>query len=345
MATPETTESNIRTVLKTFENFHRLMENSTAFSKISKEDVKDYFKLAIFIEKATMNFKTKNCAENFISVLKSCNQGLFPVMVYNIDFYSHACDHVLFKFFTQKSLKPALVDVAVRMYTALLPKERLDNMLTDFILKSASCSSILDYTVSNKNVIDKNQLHAHSTLHTWTKQLDVGKGSEVQERITNMLSAYKIRSSLPLLIKILAIDNISEKENKIRKIILDMVLKKMIDRSILSKAFWLSLFKDIDKKDIAKVSALNQEFLLNLSRFIVYLGSMMVKSDNVWCGDPNLSICPEITFDEMLVLIRSLKDYSEPLKAYLNRIFRDANSNTGLPIWEEFEKLYIHEFL
>lgn len=345
METPEIIETNIRLVLKTFENFHKLLEHNNAFSRVSKEEVKDFLKLAIFIEKAIVNFQEKNCVDRFINIFKSLNEDSERTRLYSVDFYGRACDHVLSKLFIQKSLKPAIIDVALRMYTTLLPKERLENMLTDFIVTSASCSSILDYTIANKNTIDIDEVQAHIMLQKWAYQMDVGKSNELYGTLNNMLSTYKIRTSLPFLVKILVVEYTSEKENKTKQLILDMLLKRMSDRSILSKAFWLSLFKDTSRQDLAKVCSVNQEFLLNLSRFIVYLGSMMVKLEDVWCGDSKLSICPEITFNEILMLVRSLKDYSDSLKRYLCKVFRDADSNTSLLIWEEFTKNYIHEFL
>lgn len=331
-------ESEIRSVLRTFENFHKLLEHIHAFSQVSKEDVKDFFKLAIFIERAVTNFKEKNCMERFISVLQSSQKR-----VYDIDFYCHACDCILLRLFGEKTLKPSVIDVAVRMYTTLLPKERLEKLLTNFILTSASCHSIIDYAVTNKNVINKGALQAHIILQSWINQFD--EICELEETINNMLSIHRIQSSLPLFIKILILDNTNDKENQVKQLILQVLLSKMMDRSILSKAFWMCIFRDTDKQDLAKFCTINSEFLLHLSKFIVYLGSMMIKSENVWYGDPNLTICPEITFNEMLMLIRALKDYHENLKLYLGKVFRDAAANTGLLIWKDFTKKYIHEFL
>lgn len=338
-------ESDIRSVLKAFEHFHSLHESDDACKDVTKEGIKDFFKLAIFIEKAVSDFQMKNCAEKFLSVLNWYEEDSLRTRVYSIDFYSRACDHVLSKFFKQNSLKPDIIDVAVRMYAALLPKERLECMLTDFIVKSVSCKVVLDYAVSNQSIIDKNELQSHVLLNTWANQLEIGKTSEVQESIQNMLTVYKMQSSLPLLIKILVKDHTTTNENEIKRIILDVLLKKMMDRSILSKTFWLSVFKDVNKLDLGKLCEMHQEFLLQLSRFVVYLGSMMVKSENVWKGDPKLSICPEITYDEMVMLLRDLKNYSEAHKKYLYRMFKEASANTHLPIWEEFEKHCIREFL
>lgn len=338
-------ESDIRSVLKAFENFHSLHESDDAFKEISKEGIKDVFKLAIFIEKAISDFLMKNCADKFLSVLNSYEEDSVRTRVYSIEFYSRACDHVLSKFFKQISLKPATIDVAVRMYAALLPQERLECMLTDFIVKRVSCNVVLDYATENQNMIDKSKLQSYVLLNTWANQLEIGKISEVRESLHNMLTVYKINSSLPLFIKILVADSSTSKENEIKRIILDMLLTKMTDRSILSKTFWLSVFKDVDKQDLAKLCDLHQEFLLHLSRFIIYLGSMMVKSENVWKGDPKLSICPEITFDEMTMLLRDLKNYNEAHKKYLCKVFKEASANTRLPFWQEFENSFIREFL
>lgn len=338
METPEKLEANIRSVLNAFQSFHCLCENDSAFNSVLREDIKDIFKLAVFIEKAMSDFQQKNCAEKFIAVLNSCKQD-----VYNADFYNRACDHVLSKFFQQKTLKPALVDVAVRMYTALLPKERLEAMLTDFILTSVSCKTIVDFAVVNKGVVEKDDLQSDVLLHAWSNQLKLGKSDEITETINNMMSVYKIKSDLPILVKILAVSD--EDAKQVKEIVLDVLLRKMLDRSILSKHFWLAIFKDVNKQDIAKVCETHQEFLLHLSKFLIYLGSMMVNTGSGWIGDPKLSICPEITFNELLTLVRALKNHSENHKKYLCKIFKDANSNTHLPIWEEFEKSYIHEFL
>lgn len=338
-ATEKIMKRDIETVLKAFNDFHSLCENENFFRNPCKEDIKDYFKLAIFIEKSMTDFKSKNCAEQFVAILKTnC------LKMYSLEFYCFACDHVLTEFFKQKSLKPNVIDVALRMYTALLPKERLEIMLKEFILTSVSSKTILDYFVANKNMIDGNELEAHILLKY------LAKDCELQNTLENMLCHYKLQSSLPRLIKVLCIKTEEVKEDSVKKHIFDVLLEKMMDRSILTQNFWSSIFKNVNPRDLAVVCEKNQDFFLQLSKFIIYLGSMMICVQNadggkIWKGDPKLSICPEITFDEMLLLIRSLKNHNDNHKNYLRQVFKDACEKTHLLIWEEFERNYIDEFL
>lgn len=340
MTTPELITRNIKEILTVFDRYHLLTENKNILKGASKENTKDYFKIAYFVEKAVADCNSKNCTDLFLETLRSWNASNGRTKIYSISVYSRACDHLLAGFFKCKSLRPSVVDVAVRMYTALLPRDRLENMLSALITTSLSCKTIADYAVQNKSIINCKELEARLLLNSWSEKLQIAETDHVKELITSMLSNYKVESSLAVLIKMLATRNACASENNVKDLIADCIVKKMMDRSILSKAFWLALFSAVEQTDIAEACQAHHDFFVQLSNFIVYVGSMMNNTTsngrNMWVGDPNISICPEITYSSLLEITRCLYYYAESHKLFLDFTLTQAEQNTGSLLWEQF---------
>lgn len=330
-------EENVKEVLKAFDYFHKLCETETIESFICKEDILKYFKIALFVETTVKKFKTKKCLDEFFAVLKSWNECHKCTIDYTEDFYSTASDHLLEKFFRSGNVSTNTVDIALRMYTALHPKERLQTALYNLILTSASFHYILDIVCMHKNQIDSKELEAHLLMNRWSRRLKIGKSEELTSIVEEMMSTCNVETSLEVLIKVLALDMCDANEKEVKEIILNKVLKWMGDRSILSKKFWLTMFTISNKTILVQVALKFNDFFIELCNFIVYIGSMMNKELNTWVGDPNASICPEISYYDLIDMIQCIYNSNDTFKAHIKEIVAEAQTATGSLIWKEIE--------
>lgn len=328
-------EENIKQVLKTFDHFHKLYENEEMRRSVSKEDIKMYFKIAFFVEKTMEKFKTQNCLNEFFNVLSLWN-NLQKHRVYSEEFYNFACDHLLEMFLKSSDLDAHIVDVACRMYSAFHPKERFEKLLTEYMLMSASCNYILDYIGQQKNDTNCKEIESHLLMSRLSNHLQIGKEKRLNSVIEELLSIYKIESSLPVLFKLLTLKTNDPNEDGVKKIILKQILNKMCDRSILTKTFWLGIFKLTDKTDLICVALKFEDFFLKLCNFIVYIGSMMNKEGDTWVGDPDISICPEISYHDLLDIIYNFCS-DESLKKHMIEIVIEAQATTGSLLWQDVE--------
>lgn len=333
----DTSEDNIKQILKTFEHFHKLCENEETRRAISKEDIKLYFKIAYFVEKTVEKFKTQDCLHEFFSVLTIFN-NLHKRASYSEEFYSVACDHLLGVFLKNVSLNSHTVDTACRMYTALHPKERFEKVLTEYMLTSASINYILDYIIKHqKNHINSNKIESCLLMNQLANQLRRGKEKELHTVVEELLSICKVESSLSVLFRLLTFKPQTADEDSVQKLILNQILNKMVDRSVLSKTFWLTIFKLNDKVDLVHVALKFDDFFIKLCNFIVYIGSMMNKQGNTWVGDTDASICPEISHRDLLDMICYFCSFDKTLKKRILEYIIEAQVTTGSTLWKETE--------
>lgn len=331
MSTAEETKDNIEEVLKIIDNLHTIMISDIPVLSVDKEDIKNYFKMGHFVEKTIENVQIKGITNQFLSVL---NKSYPHTIAYDVDFYSHACDHLLSKFLKCKNLNPSILDAALRMYMTFQPKERLENTLQTSILQTTSCRNVLDFVIDNKDSIDSKELESRILLSMWSTELKNGITDTVENSLQSMLLSYRIQNSLPVLVKALALHDVSNDERKVIRIILDVLVKKMSERSISTKDFWLTLFKIVNKQDIVLSAKNHEEFLLELCNFIVYFGSTMNK-EFTWICDTKISVCPELSYSDLLEMINYLCDFSTNFKNHMQLIIEDAKFNTGSLLWDD----------
>lgn len=332
----DSAEENIKQVLKMFDCFHKLCENKEMRRAVSKEDIKKHFKIAFFVEMAVEKFKRQNCSKEFFVVLNLWNNSHKRKKDYDEKFYSFACDHLLQMFLKCTTLDAHTIDIAFRVYSALQPKERFQNVLSEFMLVSASSNYILDY-IGHQNHIDCKEIESCLLMSQFANQLQIGKAKELISIVEELLSNYRIESSLSVLIRLLMLKTCHDNENEVKTIIMNLILNKMVDRSILSKTFWLSIFKLTDKVDLVQVALQFNNFFVELCKFIIYLGSMMNKEVDNWVGDPDISICPEISFRDVLDMIQYFCNFDQALKKHIMEVVKDAQTTTGSLLWKEIE--------
>ncbi|XP_018573390.1 uncharacterized protein LOC108912598 [Anoplophora glabripennis] len=310
--------SNIIQILRSFDNFVIVVENPVWIKTAKAEDIKNGFKLGSFIEKSLSNFRSRNLASDFFIVLNQWwKTKKHRTKIYGEDFFQFACDRLLAKFFMYEDILEASLEIAVRVYTSIFPKRRLKKCISDLILTSSSQKSMSDFTIANiTDNIELKKLEYSLILSNWCNALQTGREIDVRKEVENKLSLYKIESSLHLLIGILSLSTVTDSEKHIQNIVLENLLQKMLDRCLLSKSFWLTMFKKVD--------------LL----YILYIGSMMKHEDGLWQSDENVSLCPEITYQEILGFIKNIYDISCSSKHFVNQKLKEAQDNTNSYIWK-----------
>lgn len=330
--------SNITQILTSFDNFVSILENPVWISTAKAEDIKNGFKLGSFIEKSLSHFRTKNFVSEFFNVLNQWwKREKNQTKVYDEDYFQFACDKLLTTFFQYEESSEASLEIAIRVYTSIFPKDRLKKVISDLILTSSSQEAITDFTKANITNTELKDLEYNLALNSWSNILKTGRASDVRKEIEIKLSLSKVESQLQLLMGILSLSSVTDSERLIQNIVLENLLQKMLDRSLLSKSFWSTMFKNLEMTYICRVCVNFNDFLVSLFNFIVYIGSMMKHEDGVWLSDETVSICPEITYHEVLNCIKSIYNTNCSLKQFVSERLIDAQENIDSPIWEKIQ--------
>lgn len=331
----ETSTANIKQILTAFDHVITICENHHWIKTVTSEDIKIAFKMACFVEKSMNKFHEQNCVPQFLNTLKLWGESNNRVVKHDQKFYSKVCDHLLLNFFKNENISENIIDVAVRMYTSLFPKERLQSVLKDLIMTSASFEAIFAFTVANKRAINVDKLKYELIAHDWCKKIENDDKDEIASLINDSLASYKVETSLSTLIGVLSLNL----NHSVTKLILDKILEKMLDRSILSKNFWLTLVKNVDLVCLREVCVHYVEFLDSYCNFLIYIGGMMDEkktNDKVqWVSNPNMTLCPEITSSELESIITFLcQSENSTVKEYVINRLNEAQKYTDSSIWE-----------
>lgn len=300
--------SNVTQLLKSFQRFLLCYENPLWSKNASVEDIKSTFKLGNFIEKSIQIFKAKEFLPQFFILLELWGKQN-NLKTYSQEFFALANDHLLSKLFRFPNVKGATLDIAVRMYTSLYPKERFKECIKNIILASSSLRAVADFV--NTSVSDRTFIENNIILVKWSEYCQLGLKDALKLEIESYLSLYNVNERLPRLISLLAIkETMSDQENSVRNFILECVLNKMVDRSPLSKTFWFTLFKKVNLHHISQTCTNYPTFLESLLNFIEYVGGAM-KRDNSsefceWTSDPSVSFCHEISYLELVIFLKTL---------------------------------------
>lgn len=329
--------SNITQILSSIDAYVSIYEHDTWVLKATTEEIKSAFKLSIFVEKTIQHFITIETLDEFASTLldwqKKHNQT-----THNTNFFKISCDHMLKKFFKCPQISETNLDIAVRMYTSLLPRERLESFISKSILDAGFLEAISEYFQINSVEADQQELQFRLKLNYWAKYTP-NNNEAISQEIREYLSTFELYPLLLLLLGILSLKDVTENEKSVQNLILDAILEKMLGRSVLNKPFWLILCKDIDVKYIVKVCTNHFKFLESFLNFLVYLGSMLEKVQYgdivMWQSDPNTSLCPEISYAHLLNLFKSLCETNEDLREFVHNRIIQAETDTQLLLWTE----------
>lgn len=315
--------SNLSQILKSIHHFVTIFESPWWAKEANTEDVMSAFKLGHFIENTIATFTEKQFFSHFLILLDVWgNQN--NLKKYSEQFYSLANNQLLCKLFKTPNIKDSTLDVGVRVYTSLYPKERFQKCLSELILTTSSLKTIVD--VVNKDTTLENQL----ILEKWSEycQTDSLKQQLIDE-VNSYLTLYKVEEFLPRLIGMLALNGA---QSEPLKIILSCLENKMSDRSLLSKTFWTILLTKINVNDLKQVCKCHSQFFNSFIDFIKYLTSMMKWDDcsGDWIIDSTI-VCfsgesPYFTIVIVLKVLCSDTSLRQSVLDCVNEISKYSNS-------------------
>lgn len=331
----ESLPSNITQIIHSYEHFIQRYENEAWFKSVTLEDIKNLFKDGASIEKYTESLKAKDCLMDFEQAINTYLSSKNRIKCYEMNFYLNACDYLLAKILRSKYLNANLVDVAIRMYTTMYPQDRFEKVLSTILSKAFSFNAIYNHTL-NCN-IEKTEFESTLILNQLSNLIIYGKLEIMNEKVEQLLANYKIESNFPIVLQILNLDDLKNHEKIVQKFILNQLILKMQARSVIIKPFWLALFKNTEKTLLLKTSSKYLNFCEGLLNIIVYIGSMMnseiVNNVAKWVSDSEMSICPEISFEDLVSVLDVL--YSDTkLKFVVKRKLEDAFVSTSCKLWE-----------
>lgn len=328
--------NDIKEILNTFMFFVNQYE-SDLNQKPTVEEIKDDFKAAIFIEKTIRKFEEKNIVSKFINCLNGHMESLKRSKFYEVNFYKFACDNLLLKYFNGRKFD---IDIALRMYSSSCDEKRFEFVVEKHILDSGINEAILNHIICNKDAINKSELECRLLLLNLRKEIEKGKLEETKTNLENMFNSYKIDKYLSLFLGILNLNDLSEEEESLKLMILQILLNKMDDRSFKSKEFWLTLIQNTNSNLLVQVSVCYKSFLNSLLKFLSYCACLMKYNENInqWVGDQDKSICPEITFDNILNIYKSLINVNSQTKEIVKSFINTVKNDTNSLFWDGIEK-------
>ncbi|XP_050307809.1 uncharacterized protein LOC126744436 isoform X1 [Anthonomus grandis grandis] len=327
--------SNVTQVLKAFHRFLQIYENPSWAKSVTTEEIKSAFKLGKFIESTVANFQEKEFSKRFFHLLElwlidnNCHK------FYTEFFFVEANNRLLEKLFKFPNIKESTLDIGVRIYTSMYPKERFQECIENLILKTNSNKAIADFVKAC--VTDSCSVEYSIILNKWSDYCKIGMKDQLKSEIDSYLSLYNVEENLPRLIGMLGSKKSILVDNSGNEVILECLLNKMTDRSLLSKKFWLVLFQKLDMKDVTSTCKNYPTFFQSLFNFIEYIGGMMTKDQSElaeWKSDPSVSFCHEISYFELVVFLKSLSCESDLNIDVLNRLEK-AKEFSNSDLWTQ----------
>lgn len=291
--------SNLSQILKSIHHFVTIFESPWWAKDASTEDVMSAFKLGHFIENTIATFTKKEFLSQFLILLdvwgKQNNQKS-----YSEQFYSLANNQLLCKLFKTPNVKDSTLDVGVRVYTSLYPKERFQKCLSELILATSSLKTIVDVVSEDPTL--ENQL----ILQKWSEYCKTDSlKQQLIDKVNSYLTLYKVEEFLPRLIGILALNGA---QSEPLTVIVSCLENKMMDRSLLSKTFWTTLLTKINLNHLKQACKHHTQFFNSLIDFIKYLTSMM-KWDDVsgdWTIESSACFSCESPYFSIVIVLKVL---------------------------------------
>lgn len=318
--------SSITQLLNSFKHFNSLLDNTTWIKTAKVEEIKTVFKLGHFIEHSAKHLYSQNALQEFVNLMHYDNSSTSNTE------YLHANDYLLKMFFRFENISEITLDIVIRIFTSMYPKDRLQTVLHDLIISSNNLESLAEFiTLLPQERAEEFEYYLH--LGIWNNFSELQKDSLISN-VREKLTIYNLESNLSSLLGVLSLKNVSEEEKIVQNTILELILEKMLERTILSNSFWYTLFLKINLIVLCKVCDNFESFRNSLFSFIIYIGSMMDKEGNIWKCDPIKSLCADISYYDILIIIKSIYETN---CEFVYEKLDEAKRDTGSDIWDQIK--------
>lgn len=321
-------KSNVTQLMTAYSKLNSLLSNRDWITKANIEDIKTTFKLGVFVEKLTRHLSSQDALEDFLEIFSAQDNNNNSNRNIN---YFNACDSLLKIFFRAENISEATLDIVIRIYTTMFPKDRLQSVLCDLIKYSNQSGCLAHYINSlPKEKAAEFEFYLH--LKNWKYVIQVDKSnfeSELKEKLS-----YNVDENLNIILGIMSLKNISHEDKVIQSSILGIILEKMLDRSILSSCFWYAIIQKSNLDILCSVCENFKDFKISVLNFIIYLGCMMEKIGDSWKSDSSKSLCAEISYYDLLIIIKNIAQFDH---TFVFDKLNEARVDTGAEIWDEMK--------
>lgn len=333
--------NEIEEVFNAFEYYITSYETLSSDFSNNAVLVKSAFESANFVEKTLKQFENQSSLilSQFMTCFNTFLRSKNRTLNYSIDFFKFAADNLLLKHLYYK----AHVEYAIKIYVSLYEKERFEKVVEKALLRNVLYEPISQYLIINKDSVDLIELQSRLLLLKWVHDYETGKKEHMINAVSKMVTSYTVEIELIYLLKILAMKDftLASQENIIQSQILEEILLKMEDRSILSKDFWLTIIKKIKPQLIIEICAIFEQFLDKFICFLIYCICMMdrkiVNGKRIWL--PNVkSICPEITFENISYILSQLVNFNSQISSYIQSRIEQCKRFSDPFIWNDIAK-------
>ncbi|XP_053986378.1 uncharacterized protein LOC128880376 isoform X1 [Hylaeus volcanicus] len=312
-------ELNLLEILKMFDVYLALLENSTLGKDIDTENVVKAFQCAQFIESTiakAYEIGKENILENHLR-----NHWLEENRshVYTFSELKTACDKLLETYLKDATVSTNVIDEFLKLYVQYYGSERLNNFLRCIVINGV-CTNIVIESLGNLG-ISESDMQDEALIMSWDLSIGNGNRHEVLECICEMFD-----DGLHSKIVRLAVN--SHDKSKVKQLIVKLLSNKLVDNDV---NVCLAL-ANVDKKSLWKLIQSDSEFYTNFLDAVFYFARHMKRVENDWTSD-----C-EFEYEHLLRIVKTLVNGPAGISDVIRNRVQLVKMLPNGTIWHKIEK-------
>ncbi|XP_043250919.1 uncharacterized protein LOC122396501 [Colletes gigas] len=306
-------------ILKMFDIFLALLENSSLSEDTNTENVVKAFKCAQFIESAiakAYEIGKENVLENHLH-----NRWLDEnrTKLYTCSELKKACDKLLEVYLKDAAISTDVVDEFLKLYVQYCGSDRLNDFLRRVVINGV-CANVVVESLENLGVSDSD-IQDEALIVSWEMLIGNGNQYEVSECIREM---YNDGLHSKLVQFAVSLDD----KSKIKQLIVRLLSNKLVEND---PNVCLTLV-NVEKKLLCKLMQSDSELYANFLDAVFYFARHMKQVENRWTSN-----CV-FEYDHLLRVVRILVNgpagISEIIYSRVNLVKMHPNGT----IWHNIEK-------
>ncbi|XP_076165387.1 uncharacterized protein LOC143145686 isoform X1 [Ptiloglossa arizonensis] len=312
-------ELNFLEILKMFDIFLALLENSTLNKDFNTDNIVQAFQCAQFIESAitkAYEIGKENVLENHLHNhwLKENRSNL-----YMCSELKNACDKLLEVYMKDAAISNDIVDEFLKLYIQYCGSDRLNDFLRHIVI-NAVCTNVVIESFENLGVSDSD-MQDEALIVSWELSIGNGNQYEVSECIHKMFE-----DGFHLKLIQFAVD--LHDESKIKQLIIQLLSNKLVGNDV---NICLAL-TNIKKKSLWKLMQSNSELYTNFLDAVFYFARYMKQVQNHWTS------YSEFEYVHLLKVVRMLINGPAGISKIICNRMQLVKTHPNGTIWHRIEK-------
>ncbi|XP_071055918.1 uncharacterized protein [Onthophagus taurus] len=301
-------------LLSSVKLFVNLCETKTWLKTAQNEELKNAFKLGLFLEKSVSILKTKCLQEKFDLILK---ESEIKTCCGDLE---KSCDELLEIILTYQFVSFNNTDAAFRIYTSMFPQDGFKNVLTKTIINNNSLKLINDFTFK----IDRIELESSALFGEFFEYASNEDFYNIKICVKTLLESDE--NALKIVFKLLSI----ESNNRcVQDIVFLEIKEKLIDYNEVNHKIWFFICNNLNQTDLLIVCKHHEEFIYLIINFLIHLGTFMIFKHKKWVIDPKKSSF-EIKYLNIVALFRTLCSIGKEIR---NDLIKKVLNSNNLKLW------------